>query len=79
MVSKQTKYRLGRGVLIVLIVLAIISLVFAAATTINSFKDQTNPFNATLEAGINNTQYIRIPRYAYAQNITMVIRGIEVI
>ena len=77
--QKGQRYSIGRVVLISLIVLTIISLVFAATSSISSFKDQTNPFNASLEAGVNNTQRIRIERFAYAQNITIRIEGIEII
>ena len=76
--GKSQEYGLRRVVLIILTILVLLSLVFAATSTINSFNDQSNPFNVSLTGGVNDTQYIRLPRYVYAQNITITIEGIEI-
>lgn len=63
--------------LVILGIVLLLGLVFAVTEHLSSFEDQTNPFNVTLEKNVNNTQYIRVPTYGYAQNITITIRGVE--
>ena len=52
-------------------------LVIGVMVTVDSFYEQTNPFNDTFESGINNTYYIPIPLYAYVNNITISIDGVS--
>jgi len=60
-----------------IICLLFIGLVIGLSDRLTSFEGETNPFNVTLEGGVNNTQYIVVPRYVYMDNMTITIRGIR--
>jgi len=68
--------RIGKNVLIFLLVLTFISLVFAIDLSVKSFNNQNQSFNITWNEESNKTYYIEIPMYSYVKNISLEIEGV---
>jgi len=68
--------RIGKNVLIFLLVLTFISLVFAIDLSVKSFNNQNQSFNITWNEESNKTYYIEIPMYSYVKNISLEIEEV---
>lgn len=73
--QKKSKRITKLLILSFLIVLALVSSIFAVKDSINSFSGQENPLNVTFEGAENHSYYLDVPRYVYAKNITIIVRG----
>lgn len=60
---------------IILISFLFLGIVFAVNGNINTFVNQTNPFNISLAADQNQTFYISVPLHAYVKNVSIRITG----
>ena len=74
--SKCGKSRIKVLIPLILLVLGLIS-VFAVTETIDSFYNQDNPFDITFAGGDNQSYYLQVPKYAYVENVSLLINIIN--
>ena len=66
-----------KKITILLLVLILCTFVFAVTLTIPSFHGESNPTDINFTGNENHTVFLSVPLYAYVQNITLNIEGLQ--